>query len=62
VTGEQGPVVVQAVQHIFHPTVTLAAWPSDDRRTRLVFITRNIARETVEQLFAAVGALRVERD
>jgi G3E family GTPase len=58
VTGEQGPVVVQAVQHIFHPTVTLAAWPSDDRRTRLVFITRNITRETVEQLFAAVGALK----
>ena len=58
VAGEKGPVVVQAVQHIFHPTVTLDAWPSDDHRTRLVFITRNIARETVEQLFAAVGALR----
>jgi G3E family GTPase len=58
VAGEAGPVVVQAVQHIFHPTVTLGAWPSDDRRTRLVFITRNIPRETVESLFAAVGALR----
>jgi G3E family GTPase len=58
VAGEPGPVVVQAVQHIFHPTVALAAWPSDDRRSRLVFITRNIARETVEQLFAAVGALK----
>jgi G3E family GTPase len=57
VAGERGPIVVQAVQHIFHPTITLDAWPSDDRRTRLVFITRNISRETVEQLFAAVGAL-----
>jgi G3E family GTPase len=58
VVGERGPVVVQGVQHIFHPTVTLEAWPSDDRRSRLVFITRNIPRETVEQLFAAVGALK----
>lgn len=58
IAGERGPVVVQAVQHIFHPTVTLETWPSDDRRSRLVFITRNIPRETVEQLFAAVGALK----
>jgi G3E family GTPase len=58
VAGEKGPVVVQGVQHVFHPTVTLDAWPSDDRRTRLVFITRDIPRETIEQLFAAVGALK----
>jgi G3E family GTPase len=58
VVGEKGPVVVQAVQHVFHPTVTLEAWPSADRRSRLVFITRGIPRETVEQLFAAVGALK----
>jgi G3E family GTPase len=58
VEGERGPVVVQGVQHIFHPSVTLDAWPSDDRRSRLVFITRNITRETVEQLFAAVGGLK----
>jgi G3E family GTPase len=48
---------VQGVQHLFHPPVTLAAWPGDDRRTRLVFITRGIARTTVANLFAAVAAL-----
>jgi G3E family GTPase len=58
IAGQRGPVVVQAVQHVFHPTLALEAWPSDDRRTRLVFITRNIPRETVEQLFAAVGGLK----
>ncbi len=57
VAGESGPVVVQGVQHLFHPPVTLAAWPGADRRSRLVFITRGIARETVAGLFAAVTAI-----
>ena len=57
VEGERGPVVVQGAQHVFHPPVTLEAWGSDDRRSRIVFITRNIERESVESLFAAVGAL-----
>jgi len=58
VTGESGPVVVQGVQHIFHPPVTLAAWPDADRRSRLVFIARNIPRAAVETLFSAVGGLQ----
>jgi G3E family GTPase len=57
VTGERGPVVVQGVQHIFHPPTTLDAWPSEDRRSRLVFITRNIPQEAVAALFAAAGGL-----
>jgi len=58
VEGEPGPVVVQGVQHIFHPPARLQAWSDDDRRSRLVFITRGIEREMVENLFRAVGALR----
>jgi len=57
VDDESGPIVIQGVQHLFHPPVTLAAWPSADRRSRLVFITRGIARETVANLFIAVTAL-----
>src|SRR5262252_8377615 len=57
VEGEAGPVVVQGAQHVFHPPVTLEAWPSDDRRSRIVFITRNLPRESVESLFAAVGTV-----
>ena len=57
VEGERGPVVVQGVQHIFHPPTTLDAWPSEDRRSRLVVITRNIPQEAVAALFAAVGGL-----
>ena len=57
VEGEQGPVILQAAQHVIHPPVTLEGWRDADRSTRIVFITRNIARESVEALFAAVGAL-----
>ncbi len=57
VADEPGPVVIQGVQHLFHPPVTLAAWPGDDRRTRLVFITRGIKHETVAGLFNAVMAV-----
>jgi G3E family GTPase len=42
------PMVVHGVQHVFHPPVRLAAWPSSDHRTRLVFIVRGIPRETIE--------------
>jgi len=48
---------VQGVQHIFHPPTTLDAWPSEDRRSRLVVITRNIPQEAVAALFAAAGGL-----
>jgi len=42
VAGLSGPFVVHGVQHIFHPPVMLKKWPSKDRRTRIVFITRDI--------------------
>ena len=43
------PVVIHGVQHIFHPPIKLDAWPSEDHRTRIVFITRNIDREVIEE-------------
>ncbi len=49
------PVVVQCVQHIFHPPVHLDAWPSADQATRLVFITRHIREQAIRSLFSAVG-------
>ena len=57
VEDEVGPVVIQGVQHLFHPPVTLAEWPGKERRSRLVFITRGIQRESIANLFAAVTAL-----
>ncbi|TQK03484.1 GTP-binding protein [Herbaspirillum sp. SJZ107] len=46
------PVVIHGVQHVFHPPRILDAWPSDDRRTRLVFITRGIDPDDIEATLA----------
>ena len=45
--------MIHGVQHVFHPPATLAAWPDDDHRTRLVFIVRDIEPRVIEGLFAA---------
>ncbi len=47
------PVVIHAVQHVFHPPATLPKWPDDDHRTRLVVITRDLDASFVERLFNA---------
>jgi G3E family GTPase len=57
IAGGRGPVVFQAVQHLIHPPVELAAWPDADRSTRVVFITRHVAERQVRDLFAAIRAL-----
>jgi G3E family GTPase len=54
VAGEKRPVVIHGVQHVFHPPVLLEAWPSDDQRTRLVLIARDLDPHVVEQLFLAI--------
>jgi len=57
VESHAGPLVVQGVQHLFHPPVELKSWPSADRRSRLVFITRGIPRDTIASLFTAIAAV-----
>lgn len=52
------PLVVHGVQEIFHPPVRLDRWPDEDRRTRLVFITRDLPEGFVRRIFEAfTGAL-----
>ncbi len=57
VAGCAGPVVVQFVQHLAHPPVELERWPDDDRRSRVVFIARNLSERQVKGLLAAVRAV-----
>ena len=57
VAGRAGPVVIQGVQHLFHPPLALKTWPDEDRRSRLVFITRNLP---AERLAAALEAAVAE--
>ena len=53
---EGRPVVVQAVQTVIHEPVELAQWPSADRRSRVVFIVRDVDRAQFENSLAALGA------
>jgi G3E family GTPase len=56
------PVVIHGVQHVFHPPVTLDAWPDDDHRTRLVFIVNGIEERAIRDLFNAfLGVAQVDR-
>jgi G3E family GTPase len=57
VAGCRGPVVVRYRQHLALQPVELTAWPDDDRRSRITFVARDLERQVVENLFAAVHAL-----
>jgi G3E family GTPase len=57
VEDAKGPVVIHAVQHTAHRPIELQAWPDDDHRSRLVFITRGIGKAEVEGLFAAISRM-----
>lgn len=48
------PIVIHGVQHLFHPPVQLDAWPTADHSTRIVFIVKDLKRDTVQELFDSV--------
>ena len=43
------PLVFHGVQHLFHPPESLPAWPGADRRTRIVFITRGLDGQALDE-------------
>jgi len=51
------PLVIQAAQTIFHPPARLPAWPSDDRRSRLVLIVRDMPEAAERALVGAFSDL-----
>ena len=54
VAGQERPVAIHGVQHVFYPPATLAQWDGEDRRSRLVFITRDLDRRAIEETFRGV--------
>jgi G3E family GTPase len=46
------PLVIHGVQHVFHPPVRMSAWPSEDHRTRIVFIVRDWDESAIVAEFA----------
>jgi G3E family GTPase len=58
VDGADTPVAIHGVQALVHVPTHLSAWPDpDDRRSRLVFITRGLAPAAIERSMAAFGLL-----
>jgi G3E family GTPase len=47
------PVVIHGVQHVFHPPQVLERWPDGDRRTRVVFIVKDMDPAFIEGLWTA---------
>lgn len=56
------PLALHGVQHVFHPPAVLPGWPSDDHRSRIVFITRDLKREVVEEMLEGVLGLADDKD
>jgi G3E family GTPase len=55
IKGQECPAVIHGVQHIFHPLEWLEKWPSQNKQSRLVFITKNINKDTIDDLFKIIG-------
>jgi G3E family GTPase len=47
------PVVIHGVQHVIHVPAVLPAWPDADRRSRLVFVVKDLDKSFVERLWNA---------
>jgi G3E family GTPase len=51
IAGEPLPFVIHGVQHVFYPPATLEAWPDpNDKRSRFVFITKDLDEAAVRQV------------
>ncbi|MEP3225636.1 MAG: GTP-binding protein [Parasphingorhabdus sp.] len=48
------PIVIHGVQHIWHPPEILENWPSEDRRSRIVFILRDLEETELRDMLAFV--------
>ena len=55
VNVEGSPVVVNLVQSVIHEPLALESLPSADHSTRMVFITRGMARAEIEATLPALG-------
>ncbi len=61
INGEKRPAVIHGVQHIFHPLEWLEKWPTKDKKSRLVFITKNINKNTIDDLFKIIGVNELDK-
>lgn len=59
VEGSDTPVFINGVQHIVHPPRHLERWPTEDHRSRIVFISRGIDQARLRRSLQAFCKLQV---
>ncbi len=57
--GEERPIAVHGVQHLVHAPTHLSRWPSEDHRSRLVFIVEGIEPDAIRRSFSVFNRLNV---
>ncbi len=48
IEGEDQPIAIHGVQHIFHPPAKLPDWADETRNSKLVFIVDGLSQELIE--------------
>lgn len=56
--GEERPLAVHGVQHVFHPPTRLAAWPAGLDASTLVFICDGLDPQAIIESARAAGLRR----
>jgi len=57
VAGTATPVAIHGVQQLVHVPTHLAAWPDQDRRSKIVFITRGLDPASIARSMRAFGVM-----
>jgi G3E family GTPase len=53
ISGEAAPVAIHGVQQLVHAPVHMERWPDEDRRSRIVFITRGLKSDRLQRSLSA---------
>ena len=53
VPGERNPTAIQGIAGFLHPPELLGSWPSEDRRSRIVFIVDRLTEAEIAPFFQA---------
>lgn len=48
------PAVIQGAQHLLHTMTWLDRWPDDDHRTRIIFITQGVPRDSLSDVISVL--------
>lgn len=51
IEGQEKPIAVHGVQHVFHPPQQLDKWPDDKRVSQIVIITKNLGENAIKETF-----------